>query len=370
MPGKPFQPLDFAMGNRPPAQEGFTEEELPFDEPKKSPSFAPDFLRGITESASDEALEESPKHLSTPEGIQSLLAKGKRDASDEGGTTDSLTSSEKIALGLLAVMPLIGGVISGDDEGALIGAGAAGRGLAAFGKEKAVEQKETAKQRAATTKAQAAQQKVTLDRQAKLQKDWVNNKTRERFEKIKTAAQAVAVSVKKSKTGIGDTAAIIGFMKLLDPGSVVREGEQAILEAAQGRLAQARNVLGKFTKGKRLTPGAMAELKEISQDLVDIHLGLMENRVAEARQQAESQGIDPDTIVPPGFMDQQRKALDEAFNFDEVSQTEPDQIPNTPMTPQELDDVGGTLPSAKSFRKTRSGIFQRQDDGTWIKVKK
>lgn len=54
-------------------------------------------------------------------------------------------------------------------------------------------------------------------------------------------------------TGAGDIALIYGYMKMLDPGSVVREGEFATAEKTAGIPSAVVNVYNKAVSGKRLT---------------------------------------------------------------------------------------------------------------------
>lgn len=53
----------------------------------------------------------------------------------------------------------------------------------------------------------------------------------------------------KDKSGASDTALIFSFMKMLDPGSVVREGEFAQAQNASGLLAKLENSLTKVKSG-------------------------------------------------------------------------------------------------------------------------
>jgi hypothetical protein len=55
--------------------------------------------------------------------------------------------------------------------------------------------------------------------------------------------------------GPGDLALIYSYMKMLDPGSVVREGEFATASNSAGLDARVRNIYNKVLNGERLTPG-------------------------------------------------------------------------------------------------------------------
>ena len=70
------------------------------------------------------------------------------------------------------------------------------------------------------------------------------------------------LATRQDTTGASDMALIFGFMKMLDPGSVVREGEFATAENAGGIPAKVRNMYNKAMSGEFLTP-------EMRQDFVN-----------------------------------------------------------------------------------------------------
>jgi len=82
-----------------------------------------------------------------------------------------------------------------------------------------------------------------FDKQAK-----VFDEARLGFEKVQKAAMTEA------PTGATDIALIFGYMKVIDPTSVVREGEFATAENAGGIGSKLRNTYNKIVKGERLAP--------------------------------------------------------------------------------------------------------------------
>jgi len=67
------------------------------------------------------------------------------------------------------------------------------------------------------------------------------------YNKVKEAG------LKENASGADDIALIFGFMKTVDPGSVVREGEFATAEQAGGVSDRVRNMYNKIVSGQRLT---------------------------------------------------------------------------------------------------------------------
>jgi len=68
-------------------------------------------------------------------------------------------------------------------------------------------------------------------------------------------------------TPIGDVAGATKVMKLLDPGSVVRESELGIAMAAAGRMDRLQNYFNNMMTGQKLTPQQRDDFKALSNEL-------------------------------------------------------------------------------------------------------
>jgi len=112
-------------------------------------------------------------------------------------------------------------------------------------------------------------------------------KIKSSFDKIQAATPSAA----------GDLSLIFSYMKILDPGSTVREGEQATAEQARGVPATILNTYNKVLKGNKLAESQREDFKS--------QAGILFNTVAERQQklndfyseQARSQGIDPQSVI-------------------------------------------------------------------------
>jgi len=69
------------------------------------------------------------------------------------------------------------------------------------------------------------------------------------------------------ETPIGDLAGATKIMKLMDPGSVVRESELALAMAAAGRMDLLKNLLNRAITGEKLTPKQRLDFKALSNEL-------------------------------------------------------------------------------------------------------
>jgi hypothetical protein len=98
-------------------------------------------------------------------------------------------------------------------------------------------------------------------------------------------------------SGAGDIAVVYSYMKMLDPTSVVREGEYATAENTGGIPEKITNVYNKIISGQRLTPEQRRQFLEsgevIAKDKVE--------RFGKTRSQfeniAKSSGADPGRIM-------------------------------------------------------------------------
>jgi hypothetical protein len=99
-----------------------------------------------------------------------------------------------------------------------------------------------------------------------LSKEFKNEPVYKDFQGMKSALAAVQASLKKENP-IGDVAAATKIMKLLDPGSVVRESELGIAMAASGKMDRISNYVDMWKNGTRLTPTQRAEFGALANEL-------------------------------------------------------------------------------------------------------
>ena len=86
------------------------------------------------------------------------------------------------------------------------------------------------------------------------------------FNDMKSAYGQVVSSLAQG-TPIGDVAGATKVMKLLDPGSVVRESELGIAMAAAGRMDLLQNYFNNLMTGQKLTPTQREDFKRLSNEL-------------------------------------------------------------------------------------------------------
>jgi hypothetical protein len=86
------------------------------------------------------------------------------------------------------------------------------------------------------------------------------------FSDMKSAFGQVVSSL-SAGTPIGDVAGATKLMKLLDPGSVVRESELAIAMQASGRMDRLQNYFNNFMTGQKLTPTQRDDFQALANEL-------------------------------------------------------------------------------------------------------
>ena len=100
----------------------------------------------------------------------------------------------------------------------------------------------------------------------------------------------------------GDIAMVFAYMKLLDPGSVVRETEYATAQQAGSIIDRA--TVGQYNRliaGERLTPTQRADFANKSKVLYEQALSGYENILASETQRATNFGLEFDRDVIPGL---------------------------------------------------------------------
>lgn len=106
-----------------------------------------------------------------------------------------------------------------------------------------------------------------LDNERNLRNDFRSEQVVKDFGDMQLAHKQVKAAL-SAGTPIGDTAGATKIMKLLDPGSVVRESELGIAMAASGRMDRMKNMLEMWMNGTKLTPTQRQEFASLADELM------------------------------------------------------------------------------------------------------
>lgn len=116
------------------------------------------------------------------------------------------------------------------------------------------------------------------------------------FIKVRDAMGRIEASA-KDPSAAGDLALIFNYMKVLDPGSVVRESEFATAANAAGVPARIRNTYNKVLTGERLAVEQRQDFLDRARKLFASQQGFQKNLVKQYTKQAERAGIDPSRVI-------------------------------------------------------------------------
>lgn len=98
----------------------------------------------------------------------------------------------------------------------------------------------------------------------------------------------------------GDISFIFQYMKMLDPGSVVREGEFATAQNAAGVDQQILNLYNRALSGQRLNPKQRQDFLGTASQLASVAGRRMEDVRSDLTSKAQRRGVNIDNIVGSG----------------------------------------------------------------------
>jgi hypothetical protein len=164
-------------------------------------------------------------------------------------------------------------------------------------------------------------EKEGFDRESALWKEYMAAEPVKTYQALRNSYERIRQSA-QTDSGPGDLGLIFNYMKMLDPGSVVREGEFATAENAGGVGQQITNLYNRVVSGERLTPELREQFvaaadrlyQEASANLADI------NQTMNSR--ATGWGVDPNRFIFPP----------ETYEPLQVGVPTPTRIPGTTIT--------------------------------------
>lgn len=136
----------------------------------------------------------------------------------------------------------------------------------------------------------------------------------------------VEASATGEPTGASDLALIFGYMKTIDPGSTVREGEFANAEEAQGVPDRIRSLYNKILQGERLNPSTRQEFLASARNQMISQLKVQMDTDDRFSMLAKRADADVEDVIDPRY----RQLLDELSGqgSNEVSQQQKPVDPN------------------------------------------
>jgi len=175
--------------------------------------------------------------------------------------------------------------------------------------------------------------KELFDRGTKLRGEFTNLskefiKQRDAFGRVQASAQ--------DPSAAGDLALVFNFMKVLDPGSTVREGEFATAASSAGLAERFIAAAKKVDTGERLSPAQRADFVDRGRKLFTEAEGQHTQRVNTFTSLATRLGVDPQNVILDLNIANRRAAEEQAAENIPTGQSINRQPTTQQFTPQQI----------------------------------
>lgn len=141
-------------------------------------------------------------------------------------------------------------------------------------------------------KKSVAESKTKFDQSGKIRAEILKESAE--FNKIVASFDRIRAT---DATAGGDLALIFNFMKMLDPGSVVRETEFATAQNAAGVPDRVRNTFNRLLSGERLNPNQRKDFIQQADNIFSVSKKRNDQTVESFVNIAERNGIDREDVV-------------------------------------------------------------------------
>jgi hypothetical protein len=127
-----------------------------------------------------------------------------------------------------------------------------------------------------------------------LRKEYINQN--KEFQSVGDAYNRIKASA-SNPSAAGDLALIFNYMKMLDPGSTVRESEFATAQNAGGIDDRTRAYWNKLKRGERLSEEQRADFLDRSNGLMNAAISGYDRSVSTYKTLANNYGVNPNNVV-------------------------------------------------------------------------
>jgi hypothetical protein len=161
------------------------------------------------------------------------------------------------------------------------------------------EQWDTARKRAGASSVSVNTGQKGLDNTLKLRSDFRSEPIYKAHQEVQSAYSQIQQALKMASP-VGDLAGATKIMKLLDPGSVVRESELGMAMAASGAMDRLTNYASNVMSGNKLTPAQRKDFQTLADALYQESGKQYNNKRSEYQGIAERNGLSvPDVLGNP-----------------------------------------------------------------------
>jgi len=146
------------------------------------------------------------------------------------------------------------------------------------------------KERVALTKEVESVRQLMEKPLADIATDFNKDQQVKDFKEVKVSFDTIRMAA-EDPSAAGDLSMIIAYMKVLDPGSTVREGEFANAENAAGVPERVRNFFNNWTKGEKLSEPQRNDFVNQARKLVEAREKSIEPVIKQTRQKFDRQVV-------------------------------------------------------------------------------
>lgn len=184
---------------------------------------------------------------------------------------------------------------------------------------------------------QKSRQKMETDLRKEYNKASGDNiKVLRNYKKVEAAAN------NPNPTGATDVNLVFSFMKTLDPGSVVREGEFATAENTSGIPGRVLNLYNRALEGQRLTPQQRQAFLQEATAIANSQLELQTATDERFTRLAKEADVDVEDVIDERFGEFRERLAEQLKQFQPVQDVPSTVLPQafgTPQATQATDDV-------------------------------
>ena len=137
-----------------------------------------------------------------------------------------------------------------------------------------------------------------LDNTLKVRGDFRSEPIYKAFGEVQSAHSQITTALKQNSPA-GDLAGATKLMKILDPGSVVRESELGMAMAASGLMDRVQNYASMVISGQKLTPTQRTDFQSLSDALMNESAKQYGAKRDEYKGIAERNGLNVEDILGP-----------------------------------------------------------------------
>ena len=215
-----------------------------------------------------------------------------------------------------------------------------------------------------------AEQNASRRDEVNLRREFNNRQEVKDFRTVQAAYDSVRAAA-RNPSAAGDLSLIFAYMKILDPGSVVREQEFANAQNAAGVPDRIRNLYNRALNGQRLNPNQRNDFLSQANNLFQTRQQTYRGIENEYRGYAESYGVSPDRVAPTQQQQRQRSgnAPGVRFNLSEAQLQTRQRVvgeggrPTSPLGSTQNPRYLNPSDPRSSYNNVKSGEYYVAPDG-------